>query len=129
MTTYENLTKIVLATAFALSVGSCDNKARGTIEEDIVIYGTPISVSSGYGDYKFTRLSIVLNVDNQCVLAFNHHEIGEGISRNVAIDAQALILAEINDNDSEKVELSGKYVGNKFEITKLKANKYELNFK
>ena len=126
MTIRKTLTNIVLAGALTLGgVGCSSNKsetATAVTTIDTTLYGTPLSASQNSMEY-FGAFAAVFDIGGKKVLAYHY---GGGSLNHV--EAEALVLSEILDGDNEEVEISGKYVNDRFELSTLKANGYQINF-
>ncbi len=90
------------------------------------LVGIPLSVSLFETRFGPTSISTVLDANGKKVLAYIPY--GARVRSQKFVDSAALIQSEINDGDKEPIELSGRYVDNKFEIYSLKANGYGVKF-
>lgn len=110
----NKLTSIALAGTIALS--GCSNKDNQTLN------GLPISVGESFAR-KYGTLATVIDINGKKVLGYSRYST---TLKNA--EAVALIQSEISDNDNEPVELTGKYVDDRFEIKSIKANGYQVDF-
>lgn len=124
----KTLAGIVLAGALALALNGCGGNPTNTGNSpgDQTIIGNPVSVAESVASY-YGGLATVIDVDGKKVLAYHSYGAG-GINMPKAYaKAVALIQSEISDRDTEPIELTGKFKGELFKITKINANGYQID--
>ncbi|MBI2666927.1 hypothetical protein HYX13_04915 [Candidatus Woesearchaeota archaeon] len=116
-------TLCALVTAVGLSCSGMANVEQETEPKYETISGIPLSVAESFAQYGGS-IAVVLDVAGKKVLAGN-----SCMYTSLCADAEALILSEIADGDTEKITLTGKYQPNgAFMMITLKMNGHDLNF-
>jgi hypothetical protein len=83
--------------------------------ENQIISGKPISVAYDNGGYTTSgAFAAVVEIDGKYILA----SVGDQKSSRNRVEAAALIESEIKDNDNENIQLTGTYMGARFEIVR-----------
>lgn len=113
--------------ALVLALSGCKSEPKyvGASETNETIKGVPISVAESFSQYT-GGFAVVLERDGKPLLASEYNMKDADNQSNA--EAVALVQSEISDNDSDSIEVIGKYVGNKFAIKKIKAHGYEVAF-
>lgn len=122
----KTLTKIIAGTAIALALTGCSDSVVCEAEREAKrpkISAVPISVKSAIvGGYE--KIVIVFDYNGKPTPALS----GWSSTADSTL-AEALVQAEIDDKDKEQITLYGQFKGDIFELTAVKANGYEVNFK